>query len=436
MRLIYTVLIELLAPFAFLVALFRGLKDPMYWERGYERFGFGRRRTGAPCLWLHAVSLGEVNAAAPLLNALRARHPEAPLVLTTATPTGRARARALFGAFAEVRYLPYDTPGAVGRFLERVRPRLGLILETELWPNLLTACRRHGIPVVLVSARITPRSFARYRRVAARLFQEALGELALVAAQSEADADRFLALGAPRALTHVIGNLKLELEPGAALDAQGAAFRERLFGGRPTWVAGSTHEGEEQQVLEAHAAVRARLPAALLVLVPRHPQRFERVAELMVRRGVNFDRRSAVEAVRAPAEVLLVDTMGELTAFYAAADVAFVGGSLVPVGGHNLLEPAALGLPVLTGPHTSNSEEIARGLMARGAARLVSSPATLAAEVLALLEDPARRGRLGALGRAFVEERRGSLDRLLALLEPLLKEPEPPRPAAAAAGRR
>jgi 3-deoxy-D-manno-octulosonic-acid transferase len=420
MRFIYTALIELLAPLAFILTLVRGLKDRGYWERGYERFGFGRTRSGPPCLWLHAVSLGEVNAAAPLIRALQVAHPEAPLLLTTATPAGRARARALFESCAEVRYLPYDTPGAVHRFLRRTRPGVALILETELWPNLIAACRRRGIAVGLVSARITSRSLSRYRRFGA-LFRDSLAGLAFIAAQSEADAERFLALGAPRASMHVTGNLKLELEPDAALRARGAKLRALMLGGRPTWVAGSTHEGEEEQALEAHRGVCAALPDALLVLVPRHAQRFERIAELLTRRGLSFDRLSAVEAVRPGSQVLLVDRMGELMALYAAADVAFVGGSLVPVGGHNLLEPASLGVAVLTGPHTSSNAQIARGLLESGGARLVSDSATLAAEVLALLRDPERREAQGAAARAYLEQQRGSLRRVLELLEPWLK---------------
>jgi 3-deoxy-D-manno-octulosonic-acid transferase len=430
MRFLYTLLIDLCAPFAYAITLLRGFRDRGYWEHGSERLGFGARRTGEPCVWVHAVSLGEVNAAAALVKALHARHPDAALVVTTATPTGRARARALFEPFAHVRYLPYDTPGAVRRFLERTQPRLAVIMETEIWPNLLAACRARRIPAVLASARITARSAARYARLGG-LFREALGGIALIAAQSEADADRFRALGAAPGTVRLVGNIKLDLEIDPALGVRGAALRERLLGARPTWVAGSTHEGEEEQVLEAHAAVRVEVPAALLVLAPRHPQRFERIAELLERRGTRFVRASALggagtpeartrRPVGADCEVLLLDRLGELMDFYAAADAAFVGGSLVPVGGHNLLEPAALGVPVLTGPHTTNDAPIARGLLESGGAALVASPAALAAEVILLLRDPGRRQAMGARARGFIEQQRGSLERLLALLAPWL----------------
>lgn len=429
MRVVYSTLVRLVAPAAFALALLRGFRDRVYWEGALERFGFGGRRDGAACIWVHAVSLGEMAAAAPLVRALRARHPEQPLVVTTATATGRARARALFGAAVEVRYLPYDLPGAVRRFLERIRPRLAVILETELWPNLLAACRRRAVPVVLASARMTPRSLQRYRRFRG-LFGEAAAGLACVAAQSEADAERFRALGAPRAHTRVVGNIKLDLEPDAVLLARGEALRREL-GLRPVWVAGSTHEGEESALIEVHSEVRRRVPDALLVLVPRHPQRFARVAQLLAQSGVGFDRRSARRPVDPKAQVLLVDSVGELLAFYAAADVAFVGGSLVPVGGHNLLEPAALGVPVLTGPYTANSAEIARALTAAGGARTVSSAKELASEVSALLTAADLRADVGARARAFVERERGSLARLLELMEEWLETPAP-RPAAAA----
>ena len=284
-----------------------------------------------------------------------------PLVLTTATPTGRAQAATLFGADVEVRFLPYDTAGSVRRFLTRIRPLAAIIMETELWPNLLHECGRRGVPVVFASARLAARSVPRYRRFGT-LFSAGLRN-AWVAAQSSADADRFIALGADPARTRVVGNLKFDMRLGEAVAENGRELRRRYLGARPVWTAGSTHEGEEELLLGAHAVLERAVRGALLVLVPRHPQRFAGVAALLERRGLVFDRRGRSETVRPEAQVLLLDTMGELTAFYAASDVAFVGGSLVPVGGHNLLEPAALGVPVITGPHTQNGPEIARLLI-------------------------------------------------------------------------
>jgi len=369
------------------------------------------------------VSVGEVQACAPLVSALARRHPDLPLTVTTLTPTGAARARALFGNLAQVRYLPYDLPGAVRRFLRRLQPRLAVIFETELWPNLYRECGRRRIPLVLASARISARSVGRYQRLGA-LFRDTLARTAVVAAQGAGDAERFRALGADPASTHVTGNIKFDFELPEGLAARGAQLRARYAAGRPLWVAGSTHGGiEEQAVLEAQQRVRTAHPGALLVLAPRHPPRYNEVAQVLRAGGIDFVRRSAGtdSGTDASCAVLLLDSLGELLDFYAAADVAFVGGSLAPVGGHNLLEPAALGVPVLTGPNYSNSEEIARLLIARGAAEVVHDAAELGTRVSELLADPPARERMGAAGRASVDSNRGALAKLLALIEPLLE---------------
>jgi 3-deoxy-D-manno-octulosonic-acid transferase len=436
-RRLYSLLMLALAPAAYVVVLCRGFSDPSYWRHAGERFGFGPPVGGMRSIWLHAVSLGEVTAAAALVRALRARYPEIPMVLTTATPTGRARARELFGDDIGIRYLPYDTEGSVGRFLTRVRPRLAIIMETELWPNLLHECRLRSVPVVLASARLTAKSVSRYRRLGG-LFREAVATNTLVAAQGAEDADRFVAIGADRTRTHIVGNVKFDLAAGHSIIEQGRRLRLHYLGERPVWIAGSTHGGEEEQVLDAHAAVQADMPDLLLMLVPRHPQRFESVADLLARRGLRFDRRSVgAQAVRPDAQVLLVDTVGELAALYAAADAAFVGGSLVPVGGHNLLEPAALGVPVITGPFNANSKEIARQLIDGGGAMEVADPPALAEAIRRFLADPDMRRRVGERGREFVEQHRGTVARLLDLIDPLVTAPLPaappavsPRPAA------
>jgi 3-deoxy-D-manno-octulosonic-acid transferase len=360
-------------------------------------------------------------------------------VLTTATPTGRARARSLFGDTVDVRFLPYDTPGAVARFLNNIRPRLGIIMETELWPNLYMECEHRGVPLVLASARLSAKSVSRYRRFGG-LFRGIFSGSSLIAAQTREDAERFIAIGAQSARTHVVGNIKFDIEPRDA--AAGRDLRSSLGGARATWIAGSTHAGEDEQVLAAHEAILAEAADTLLILAPRHPDRFRQVADLLTSRGLHFARRNehaapgvvtgvapgVVTGVApgAAAQVLLVDTVGELGALYAAADVAFVGGSLVPIGGHNLLEPAALGIAVLTGPYYSNGKDIARLLLGRGAALQVNDARELAAAVKRLLADPAERRRVGAIGREIVESNRGSVARLLALSEPLL--PEPPGP--------
>jgi 3-deoxy-D-manno-octulosonic-acid transferase len=422
LRFVYLLAVYLAAPVISAVFLWRGLRDRGYWRNFGERFGFG-----APAVphgvWIHAVSVGEVQACAPLVGILRQRYPDLPLTVTAVTPTGAARARALFGGAAQVRYVPFDLPGAVRRFFARVQPRLAVIVETELWPNLYRECGRRRVPLVLASARLSARSVGRYRRLGA-LFRDTVSQAAVVAAQGTGDAERFQALGADPASTHVTGNLKFDFELPPQTVERGARLREQYAPVRALWVAGSTHGGEEQALLEAQRRVRALHPEALLVLAPRHPQRFAEVAALLHQGGVSFVRRSQGAAAAAhTCEVLLLDSLGELLDFYAAADVAFVGGSLVPIGGHNLLEPAALGVPILTGPYNSNSEEIARLLIASGAAEVVRDAATLGARIGTLLANPEARVRIGAQGRASVDSNRGALGKLLGLIEPLLSEP-------------
>jgi 3-deoxy-D-manno-octulosonic-acid transferase len=427
LRFVYSWLIRCAVPFAYVMLLWRGLADRNYWRGLAQRLGFGTSlRT--PCLWLHAVSLGEMSAAAPLLRALRRRYPHLPLVVTTATPAGRARAEALLPKGADIRFLPYDTPGSVRRFLARTQPRVALIMETELWPNLLRECERRGVPVLLASARLSSKSVSRYQRFGA-LFRGVFTPNLAVAAQTNGDAERFRAIGAAAGQIHVTGNVKFDLELAAGVSQAGHELRAALGAHRPVWIAGSTHAGEEEQVLSAHALLQAAAPDALLILVPRHKDRFAAVADLLTRRGVEFARRSQMPGradtapIRAP--VLLADSVGELALLYASADVAFVGGSLVPIGGHNLLEPAALGLPVLTGPSYRNSEEIAQLLLARGAALEIDSAAELAAALRRLLADPVERRRIGGIGQEIIAANRGSVERLMILIEPWLPGAHP-----------
>jgi 3-deoxy-D-manno-octulosonic-acid transferase len=417
-RIVYVLAAYLLAPILSAVMLWRGLRDRSYWRGFGQRFGFGTRLEPGG-VWIHAVSVGEVQAAAPLVQRLRERSPPIPILVTTVTPTGAARARSLFGRGAEVRFVPFDIPGAVRRFFERSQPRLAVILETELWPTLYHECGRRGVPLVLASARISPRSVGRYRWLVA-LFRETLSHGIVIAAQSAGDAERFLSIGANPARTHVIGNVKFDFAFPSETLFRGRAIRERHAAARSVWVAGSTHAEEEDILLEAHRLLRLRDPEALLMLAPRHPNRFSEVATWLDRGAVPFVRHSSATPCTASTEVLLVDTLGELLDFYAACDVAFVGGSLVPVGGHNLLEPASLGRPILTGPHNFNGEDIARLLFERGAARVVTDAGALSRELAALLTQPEERARIGALGRAVVEENRGALGRLLVLIDPLL----------------
>lgn len=418
MRFLYNLLTYLLLlPYAG-YWLVRGLLNRDYRHKFWQRFGFGFPAFDR-CIWIHAVSVGEVVAAVPLVNALADRFGDVPLLVTTMTPTGAARVEAAFGGRVSHSYLPYETPDAVDRFFSRVKPVIALVLETEIWPNLYRGCGIRDIPLVLVSARISPRSVGSYRRLMP-LFRETLSHGIVIAAQSEADADRFLSLGARPERTRVTGNIKFDTR--LARDAGADALRVELFGRRPVWIAASTHEGEEEQVLAAHATLLEDHPDLLLVLVPRHPQRFDAVAELVRRSGFRMVRRTSGVPAEAETAVFLGDTMGELTRLYAASDAAFVGGSLVPVGGHNLLEPAALDVPIITGPHVFNAQDIADMFVARDACRIVQDASELAETVAGLLASEQTAVEFAARARRLLEENRGALDQLLKIVEPILAQ--------------
>lgn len=393
-------------PIASAVVGWRGVRDRNYWRGWSQRFGFGVTAAD-PVIWFHAVSVGEVQAALGLVSALRTALPAVPLLFTSATPTGRERARQACGEMAIVRYAPYDLPGMLRRLLRTARPRLLIVLETELWPNLLHECALARIPVLLVNGRISSRTLSSYSRWRGLLTRRALDNLR-VAAQSAADAGRFAALGVPTSTIRVTGNLKFDRQIVAAVVQRGRQWRERLAGGRPVWVAGSTHEGEERAVLDAHRDALQSASGALLILAPRHPQRFDEVERLLRATPLRYQRRSRVDDA-SPIDVLLLDTVGDLTDFYAAADVAFVGGSLVPVGGHNLLEPAALGLPVVSGPYNHAAPDVAAALQAAEGLVVVADAAALGREISRLLGDALERQRRGAAARAVVEANRGAL---------------------------
>ena len=428
MRWLYSLIIRCAAPIAFLIVLWRGLRDRGYWQGLGERFGFGAKLSAGGSIWLHAVSLGEVTAAVPLIRGIQARHAHIPLVVTTATPAGRARALALFGGGVDIRYVPYDTPGSMRRFFACTQPKLTIILETELWPNLFERCRLNHIPLLLVNARLSDKSVARYQRldrIFSGLVRRLFSEKVFVAAQSAEDLRRFRTIGASPVQSSVAGNIKFDLQADAEALSQGRAVRQAFAVAangvlRLVWIAGSTHAGEDEQVLTAHAALLNKLPDALLLLAPRHKDRFAPVASLLDARALTYVRRSSGAAPAAETSVLLVDTLGELSMLYAAADVAFVGGSLVPIGGHNLLEPAALGIPVLTGPSHSNSKDVALMLLQRGAALEVADAAQLQRELLRLLDNASERQRLGALAKDLIAANRGSVNRLLYLVETCL----------------
>ncbi len=413
-RFVYTLAICALLPWALLHLLWRARRQPEYLQHWGERFGFypaAPAYAEGPIFWIHAVSVGETRAAQPLVAALRARFPGCRILLSHMTPTGRATSEALFGATVERVYLP----GAVRRFLRRFRPTLGLIMETELWPNLIDACHAQQLPLLLVNARLSEKSARRYARFP-QLSRQALEQLSAIAAIGAEDARRLQALGAPQVGIH--GNLKFDLAPPPEQLELGKQLRVRL-GRRPLFLCASTREGEEALILDAWGKVGAggTAPAVLLAIVPRHPQRFAAVAQLVAARGLTMQRRSDDLPVAADTQVWLGDSMGEMFAYYAAADVAFVGGSLLEFGSQNLIEPCTVGVPVLIGPSTFNFAAAAGSALAAGAARQVSDADALVAQALALLDDPADRAAMGEAGRAFTARHRGATQRTLALIE-------------------
>jgi 3-deoxy-D-manno-octulosonic-acid transferase len=419
MRFLYTLLLSVLMPVIVLRLWWRGRHAAGYRQRMGERFARVPDAVPSGVIWFHAVSVGETIAAVPLIRAWQQQHPGDAVLVTSTTPTGSERVRALLGDSVSHCYLPYDLPCLMRRFVRRIAPRVLVVMETELWPNTMAACHQAGVPVLLANARLSAKSARGYARLPA-LTKPMLQQLTAVAVQNPVDGERFLALGLPADRLHITGSVKFDVSIDEALREQAAALRScwSEHGRRRLWIAASTHEGEDAIVLAAHRQLLAQHPDARLVLVPRHPERFARVAEQAAAAGFAVARRSAGDPAAA-AEVIIGDTMGELLLFYGAADVALVGGSLLPIGGHNLLEPAAWGVPVLSGAHTHNFTEIARLLADAGALRTVSAD-DLAEAVAHLLENAAERQRCARAGQAVLAANRGAVSRQLALLNECL----------------
>lgn len=420
-RTLYTLLFHLGLPLVALRLFLRARKAPAYGQRVAERFAIKLPPMRQGGIWVHAVSVGESIAAAPMVRALLKAYPELPITVTCMTPTGSERIRALFTDEPRIQhcYLPYDLPWAAARFLDHVRPRLGVIMETELWPNHIHQCAKRGIPVALANARLSARSARGYGRFA-KLTRPMLAEMSLIAAQTETEAERFRSLGARPECVQVTGSIKFDLKLDEQLLPRARQLREQWQASqRPVWIAASTHEGEDAQVLEAHRRLLQVHADALLILVPRHPERFNAVHALCAEQFATV-RRSSAELVTDATQVLLGDTMGELLFLYALADIAFVGGSLMPTGGHNPLEPAALALPVISGPHVFNFLDISAMLKDAGALQSVDDSQALAAAVQRLVELPLDAKRMGEAGRAVMQANQGALQRLLDGLARLL----------------
>ena len=432
MRIFYSVMWWLALPLVLARLWLRGRKEPGYRGHWGERLGFygaaSASSSATPVLWVHAVSVGETRAAEPLIDALLAEYPAGRIVLTHMTPTGRATGKSLFakhGARLAQSYLPYDTGTMVGRFIRHFKPAVCILMETEVWPNLIATCGARGVPVVLANARLSERSLRKAGRLGSLILDAAHG-ISLVAAQTEADAQRVRSLGVKR--VEVTGSIKFDVVVPEAALATGAALRKAI-GARPVLLFASTREGEEALILQAVREGRSELPVnVLLLIVPRHPQRFDEVARMVGEAGLNVQRRSELAldgaadgSIPAYIDVLLGDSMGEMFAYYAACDCSFVGGSLLPLGGQNLIEPAALGKPVLIGPHTFNFAESTEDALAAGGAQRVADAAELVTAAARLLRDDQARATMGRGALAFANQYRGATRRTLALLAPLLK---------------
>ena len=419
LQLLYTTLFYLIQPLIWVRLWVRGRKAPAYRKRWGERYGFYRTPLKPGGIMLHSVSVGETLAAIPLVRALRHRYPELPITVTTMTPTGSERAQSAFGKDVQHVYLPYDLPDAINRFLNKVDPKLVLIMETELWPNLINALYKRKTPLVIANARLSARSAAGYGKLG-KFIKTLLRRITLIAAQNEEDGERFIELGAKRNQLTVTGSLKFDISVTPQLAAKAITLRRQWAPHRPVWIATSTHDGEESAVLDAHQTLLRQFPDLLLILVPRHPERFPDAVNLVRQAGLSYTTRSSGEVPSTSTQVVVGDTMGELMLLYGIADLAFVGGSLVERGGHNPLEPAAHAIPVLMGPHTFNFKDICARLEQADGLITVHDAASLAKEVASLLTDEDYRHYYGHHAVEVLHQNQGALQRLLHLLQPYL----------------
>jgi len=417
-RYIYSVLFYLAIPFLLLRLIYKTHKSHSYYKRWRERFGIFKAPKQKGAIWIHSVSVGETMAAVPLIKRLQELYAK-PIFITTMTPTGSERVKAIFESSVYHTYIPYDIPFAVKRFLNKVQPSALIIMETELWPNYLYHCQKRNIPVLLANARLSEKSKKGYQRLK-HLTQSMLKQVNIIAAQNQSDANRFIELGAPKDHVNVTGSMKFDINIAASVHEKASVFRELWGEDRLVWVVASTHEGEDELILEAFKQVKSRLSNVLLAIIPRHPERFEKVAQLCKKQNFKVVKRSSGKACTSDTEIFIGDSMGELLAQFAACDVAFVGGSLVPVGGHNLLEPAALGKVAITGPHVFNFTEITKMLLDAGAVTMIHNSDELARDVIAFLTDHDKRVEAGQRGLKVVEQNKGAVEAHLKLFQNLL----------------
>ena len=412
MRLMYHTLTYILLPFLVLFWFVKSLLNQSYLDRLTQRFGFGYPKLNSGSIWIHAVSVGEVQASIPLVNELKQHYPYKEIIITTVTPTGSKQVKNIFKGAVKTSYIPFETNFAIKNFYNSIKPSVALIMETEIWPNLYKECGIRGIPLILVSARISEKSLINYKRFLP-LFRDTLSHGILIAAQSQIDADRFLALGASKDRTWIMGNIKFDFKLPEEILTKAKIYRSKIFPRRHIWIAASTHEHEEEIILEAHKKISKKIRNLLLILVPRHPERFAKITQILREDNWIYSKKSDDQDIPESCQVLLIDTIGELLFFYACSDVAFVGGSLLPVGGHNLLEPAAIGLPIITGAHTFNQKEMTDRLAQVNALRIAHNANSLSSDVIFFLTNTEESKNAGQRGKLIVESNKGAIKSLM-----------------------
>lgn len=417
-RNVYNTLCYLSVPFVLGRLLWRSRKNPAYRQRWSERFGYLPANLPQQCLWIHAVSVGETIAAVPLVKGFQKLHPEVPIIITTMTINGAKQVVASFGQSVHHVYVPYDLPAAVNRFVDHVRPKMLLIMETELWPNLLDICTQRKIPIFLANARLSERSAHRYGQFK-KIVSEMMRDLTQVAVQTKVEADRFISLGLPPNRIQVTGTVKFDIVVADEILQRGKQLREQIGIDRPVWIAASTHHGEEEIILEAFNLIKKQFPQLLLILVPRHPERAAAVAALCRKNNCSLSLFTEQKAITPDIDIFLTDAIGQLMIQYVASDIAFVGGSLIATGGHNVLEPAVLGLPVITGPEMFNFAESTQLLKQAGALWQIDNAEQLASKILELLKNPAQRAQAGTAGQQVIEKNRGAVQKHLQLIDAL-----------------
>ncbi len=415
MRAVYSCVFYLLIPFILIRLIWRSIKAPAYRYRWSERFALYHKKYPQHVIWFHAVSVGEAEALFPLTRQVQQQFPDAQLLITTTTPTGSARVKAVMPDALHV-YLPYDMPCVVSRFLRCFKPRIAVVMETEIWPNLFACCGKNNIPLYIINARLSEKSASGYRKIQALIFPT-LAYVKLIAAQTLEDADRFIAMGANPEKVRTLGNIKFDVEVSSELIRQGLQLKVDFFGDRFVWLIASTHKDEEALFFDLYKQIKQVIPELLLVMVPRHPERFGEVKKLCEQNQLTVVLRSFGAGCDQQVDVYLADTMGELKMLYAAADAAFVGGSMVPVGGHNILEAAAVGVPVLFGPYMVNFKAIAEAVLRQHAAIQCQNNSEIISALIALHADPVYRLALAEKGRAFVLQNQGALTRIFELLK-------------------